>query len=127
MNQHFRQLYQFQVVRVSRKRLRCLVSFFLRLWIRLVKFAVDTLELFLELRANGRAQYAKTPRVPGGKPRGIIQLILKSSDQRLCIHVCRLWETHQLQDSRSHVAEGTVLHTLYFVAGIDNNELNRIE
>lgn len=70
MNQHFRQLCQFQVVRVSRKRLRCLVSFFLRLWIRLVKFAVDTLELFLELRANGRARYAKTPRAPGGN-RGV--------------------------------------------------------
>lgn len=26
----------------------------------LVKFVVDTLELFLELRANGRARYAKT-------------------------------------------------------------------
>lgn len=49
MNQHFRQLCQFQVVRVSRKRLRCLFSFFLRLGIRLVKFAVDTLELFLLL------------------------------------------------------------------------------
>lgn len=127
MNQRFRQLCQFQVARVSRKRLRCLVSFFLRLGIRLVKFAVDTLELFLELRANGRARYAKTPSGSGWKPRGIIQLILKSSDQWLCIHVGRLWKTHQLQDGRSHVAEGAVLHALYFVTGIDNNELNRIE
>ena len=38
--------------------------------IRLVKFTVDTLELFLELCANGRARYAKTPRVPGGN-RGV--------------------------------------------------------
>lgn len=127
MNQHFRQLCQFQVVRVSRKRLRCLVSFFLRLWIRLVKFDVDTLELFLELRANGRAQYAKNPRAPGRNRGGIIKLILKSLDQWLCIHVCRLWKPHQLEDGRSHVAEGTVLHALYFVTGIDNNELNRIE
>lgn len=127
MNQYFHQLCQFQVVRVSRKRLRCLVSFFLRLWIRLVKFAVDALELFLELRANGRARYAKTPRASGGNRGGIIQLILKSSDQRFCVHVGRLRKTHQLEDSRSHVAEGTVLHALYFVTGIDNNELNRIE
>ena len=41
--------------------------------IHLVKFAVDTLELFLELRANGRAQYAKTPRAPCGNRGGIIQ------------------------------------------------------
>lgn len=127
MNQHFRQLCQFQVVRVSRKRLRCLVCFFLRLGIRLVKFAVDTLELFLELRANGRARYAKTPRAPGGNRGGVIQLILKSLDQWLCIHVCRLWKTHQLENGRSHVAEGAVLHALDLVTGIDNNELNRIE
>ena len=38
--------------------------------IHLVKFAVDTLELFPELRANGRAQYAKTPRAPCGN-RGV--------------------------------------------------------
>ena len=95
--------------------------------IHLVKFAVDTLELFLELRANGRAQYAKTPRAPGGNRGGIIQLILKSSDQWLCIHVGRLRKTHQLENGRSYVAEGTVLHAFYFVTGIDNNELNRIE
>ena len=53
--------------------------------------------------------------------------IIKSSDQWLRIHVCRLWKPHQLEDSRSHVAEGAVLHALYFVTGIDNNELNRIE
>lgn len=91
------------------------------------KVAVDTLELFLELRANGRAQYAKIPRVPHGT-RGVYNsMILKSSDQRFCIHVCWLRKTHQLENGRSHVAEGAVLHALDLVTGIDNNELNRIE
>ena len=97
---------------------------------RLVKFAVDTLELFLELRANGRARYAKTPRAPGGNRGGyntVDSQIIKSSDQWLCIHVCRLWKANQLENGRSHVAEGAVFHALDLITGIDNNELNRIE
>lgn len=50
-----------------------------------------------------------------------------SLDQWFCIHVSRLRETHQLENCRSNVAEGAILDTLDLVAGIDNNELYRIQ
>ena len=56
-----------------------------------------------------------------------LTLYVNSLEKRLCVHVFRLWKTHQLQDGRSYIAEGAVLYALDLIAGIDNDELNRIE
>lgn len=50
-----------------------------------------------------------------------------SLDQWFSVHVGRLRKTHQLENCRSNVAEGAILDTLDLVAGIDNNELYRIQ
>lgn len=87
--------------------------------------------IFLNFSSSGVRMEEHNMQKPLGFPhgtRGVYNsMILKSSYQRFCIHVCRLRKAHQLENGRSHVAEGAVLHALDLVTGIDNNELNRIE
>ena len=48
-------------------------------------------------------------------------------DERLCSHCLRLRDTHKLEDGRSDIAKGSVLHALHLLTGIHDDERHVIE
>jgi len=52
---------------------------------------------------------------------------MRMLDQRLAGHGCRLLDAHQLEDGRSDVSELSVLHFLYLVTCIHDDERNIVQ